>query len=201
MAIISSPITFSSGEVITASDHNTNYSNIYTEFNGNIDNANIKALAGIVDSKLAQITTASKVSGAAITSLASLPASAGIIPVANLGAIYPVGSIYLETTGVNPGTTFGFGTWAAFGVGRVIISAGGGYTSGTTGGAATHTLITAEIPGHTHTISGAPYGGNLGLGTNLDTAGGTSTSSSTGGGTAHNNLQPYIVAYMWNRTA
>ena len=25
--------------------------------------------------------------------------------------------------------------------------------------------------------------------------------SSTGGGAAHNNLQPYIVVYMWRRTA
>ncbi len=42
-------------------------------------------LAGsIADSKLNQITTASKVSGAALTSLASIPAGAGVIPSANL---------------------------------------------------------------------------------------------------------------------
>lgn len=29
----------------------------------------------------------------------------------------------------------------------------------------------------------------------------TGDSGSTGGGTAHNNLQPYIVCYMWKRTA
>ena len=72
MAIISSPITFSAGQTITASDTNTNNANIYTEFNGSIDNANIKALAGIVDTKLAQITTAAKVSGTAITSFDSV---------------------------------------------------------------------------------------------------------------------------------
>lgn len=42
-------------------------------------------LAGsIADSKLSQITTASKVSGTAITGLASLPSGAGVIPAANL---------------------------------------------------------------------------------------------------------------------
>ena len=29
----------------------------------------------------------------------------------------------------------------------------------------------------------------------------TMTTSSTGGGAAHTNVQPYIVAYMWRRTA
>ncbi len=54
---------------------------------GAIVNDDIDAAAGIVDTKLAQITTASKVSGAAITGLASLPAGAGVIPAANLTAI------------------------------------------------------------------------------------------------------------------
>ena len=51
---------------------------------GEIVNADINASAGIVDTKLAQITTAGKVSGAALTSLASIPAGAGVIPAANL---------------------------------------------------------------------------------------------------------------------
>lgn len=48
-----------------------------------ITNAMINSAAAIADSKLAQITTASKVSGAAITSLASVPAGAGVLPSAN----------------------------------------------------------------------------------------------------------------------
>lgn len=51
---------------------------------GEIVNADISASAAIADTKLAQITTAGKVSGAAITSLSSLPAGAGVIPSANL---------------------------------------------------------------------------------------------------------------------
>ena len=53
----------------------------------NVVNADIDAAAAIADSKLAQITTASKVSGAAITGLASLPSGAGVIPVANLTSV------------------------------------------------------------------------------------------------------------------
>ena len=41
-----------------------------------------------------------------------------------LGAVYPVGSTYIETTGVNPATTFGFGTWAAFAPGQLLIGVG-----------------------------------------------------------------------------
>lgn len=58
---------------------------------GEIINADISATAAIADTKLAQITTASKVSGAAITLLTNLPAGAGVIPSANL----PAASVYL----------------------------------------------------------------------------------------------------------
>lgn len=52
-----------------------------------IVNADISAAAAIADSKLAQITTASKVSGAALTSLTSVPSGAGALPTANLPTI------------------------------------------------------------------------------------------------------------------
>lgn len=52
MSIISIPFTFSAGAVIIASQHNTNFSTIYSDYNGNIDNNNIVASAGIVYSKL-----------------------------------------------------------------------------------------------------------------------------------------------------
>lgn len=51
------------------------------DFYALIDSATI---ATIADTDMAQITTASKVSGTAITGLASLPAGAGVIPVANV---------------------------------------------------------------------------------------------------------------------
>lgn len=54
---------------------------------GEIVNADISTSAGIVDTKLATISTAGKVSGAALTSLSSIPVGAGAIPTANLPTI------------------------------------------------------------------------------------------------------------------
>lgn len=48
-----------------------------------ITNAKVAANAAIVDTKLAQITTPSKVSGAAITALSSIPQAAGACSIAN----------------------------------------------------------------------------------------------------------------------
>ena len=76
-ALISKPNTFSAGAVIIASQFNSNFDTIYNDYNGGIQNVNVASNAAIVDTKLAQITTASKVSGAAITGLASLPSGAG----------------------------------------------------------------------------------------------------------------------------
>ena len=71
-----------------------------------------------------------------------------------LQAAYPVGSIYMSTVSTNPNTLFGFGTWVTFGSGRVLISQDGTYSAGSTGGAATATLSTTNLPSHTHTFSG-----------------------------------------------
>lgn len=49
----------------------------------NIRDADINASAAIADTKLATISTASKVDGAALTGLANIPAGAGVLPSAN----------------------------------------------------------------------------------------------------------------------
>lgn len=133
---------------------------------------------------------------------------------ASKSSMYPVGSYYInETDSTNPGTLLGFGTWTAV-QNRTIVGKGSGTfaTAGATGGEENHTLTSDEIPAHTHpyllnlvhsdgTIVTAEY-------VNASLAYGTArrrysdvTSNNTGGGGAHNNMPPYIVAYIWKRTA
>lgn len=45
---------------------------------------------------------------------------------------------------------FGYGTWEAYGAGRVTVGGGSGYSAGSEGGEATHTLTVDEMPRHTH---------------------------------------------------
>ncbi len=126
------------------------------------------------------------------------------------GAIlYPVGSIYTSVVATNPNTLFGFGTWTAFGAGRVPVGLDAGQTEfdtvEETGGAKTHTLSANEMPAHQHGARVVTSATQFGTGANrMDYDGGQDNEayiSSRGGGIAHNNLQPYIVVYMFKRTA
>lgn len=139
-----------------------------------------------------------------------------------LQAVYPVGAIYIETTGTNPATTFGFGTWAAHGSGRTMIGVGTSdqaFAAGATGGESNHTLTSAEMPSHTHVQDAHSHTYNA---QSLDNSAGgsnqpmvkdqtadrtpstnnvTAVNQNTGGGGTHNTLPPYIVTYFWKRTA
>ena len=122
-------------------------------------------------------------------------------------SVYPVGSIYINAgVATNPGTLLGFGTWSAFGSGRVIVGVDSTDTDfdavRETGGAKTHTLTVAQLAAHTHNVTMSTNdtdNDNLSEGNTSGTS--LHPTSSTGGGEAHNNLQPYITAYMWRRTA
>lgn len=119
-----------------------------------------------------------------------------------LKIVYPVGSIYISVVSTNPTTLFG-GTWQQL-QDRFLLGAGSTYANGATGGEATHTLTIDEIPNHNHgiyTTIFAQLSGN-----NIAKSGSTSGSSTkytdnVGGGEAHNNMPPYLVVYMWKRTA
>jgi hypothetical protein len=52
MGTITRGYSYTSGNTITAAENEANETTLYNEFNGNIDNANIKASAGIAESKL-----------------------------------------------------------------------------------------------------------------------------------------------------
>ena len=148
--------------------------------------------------------------------------------------IYPIGSIYLSVNSTSPATLFG-GSWTQL-KDRFLLGAGSTYSSGATGGAATHKLSVAEMPSHAHdtpffnnmTNNGemkSDFIGVFGKGVTASQAlkdtGQTSTmemwwinqtntaegnesaylTSAKGSGSAHNNMPPYLVVYMWKRTA
>jgi len=142
-----------------------------------------------------------------------------------LQALHPVGSIYINATNsTNPGTLLGFGTWTAFGAGRVPV----GFDSSNalfdsaeeTGGSAdavvvshTHTATVTD-PGHSHTLTNYPnnplqagtrdtasaYASGT-QSTNSSTTGITVGISTVGSAATNANYQPYITVYMWKRTA
>jgi hypothetical protein len=129
-----------------------------------------------------------------------------------IDALYAVGDLKFTAVNVNPGTRFAGTTWAAWGSGRGLIGYDAGQTefdtAEKTGGAKTHALQTSEMPAHTHVITsqtattGAATSYEHGtLDTSSAEAEATEVTGSTGGGGAHNNLQPYIVGFMWKRTA
>lgn len=81
-----------------------------------------------------------------------------------LQTLYPVGSVYTNaTSSTNPSSLLGFGTWTAFGAGKVMVGLDSGdatfSTVGNTGGskdaiAVSHThTATSTDAGHSHTLS------------------------------------------------
>ena len=143
-----------------------------------------------------------------LTITGTLSGATGLVTMSD---VYPVGSIYINATNANnPSSLLGFGTWVAFGAGRVPVGIDATQsefdTAEDVGGAKTHTLTTSELPSHTHNqpagISPAPNANDVDVtGGNGATLAANVVTDATGGGSAHNNLQPYIVVYMWKRTA
>ncbi len=150
---------------------------------------------------------------------------------AALQAVYPVGSLYTNAySSANPSASLGFGTWAAFAAGRVMVgldpsdpsfSTLGG-TSGSKDAVVvshTHTGTTSTAAAHQHlspdgqqfitTTPGGIYGGGgaslYPSGSNLTQAAGahnhTFTTDAAGSSGTNANLQPYINVAMWVRTA
>jgi hypothetical protein len=148
---------------------------------------------------------------------------------AALAAIYPVGSIYINAAvSTNPNTLLGFGTWTAFGAGKVIVgldSADALFdTLEETGGSKD-----AVVVSHNHTATsvvtdaGHTHTGEVGTFDTSDNAQGgggrptpkgrttistattgitvATTNASTGVSGTNANVQPFIVVKMWKRTA
>ena len=89
--------------------------------------------------------------------------SAGTLKVGGkslLDLVYPVGAVYMSMTGTPPSVLFG-GTWKAI-EGRFLLAANATYPVTSTGGAASHTLTTEQMPTHSHRVLGYVDAENVG---------------------------------------
>ena len=104
---------------------------------------------------------------------------------------------------------FGYGTWEAYGAGRVTIGVNSGHAIGSEGGEEKHTLISTELP--------SPIQSERNVMNDVNRLGGFGSpiyevSTSTyiaevgkitiaNGNQPHNNMQPYRTVYRWRRIA
>ena len=124
-----------------------------------------------------------------------------------LNYMYPVGSIYISVGSTSPAVLFG-GTWEQI-EDRFLLAKGSTYTTlEATGGEATHTLTTQEMPSHKHVVGQPTSADNISFENGGNTAPAVGMNcvmngetEATGGGQAHNNMPPYLVVNVWKRTA
>jgi hypothetical protein len=163
---------------------------------------------------------------------------------------FPVGSVFIAVVNTNPGTLLGYGTWAAFAAGRMLIGHNAGDTdfdtAEETGGSKTSTALIAHThvqDAHTHvqnahthvqdahshiitsqtaTTGGATSYEHGTLDTSSAEAEATETTATAvavnqnatavnqnatavnqpaGSGNSFSLMNPYIVVFMWKRTA
>jgi microcystin-dependent protein len=217
MAILSKGTDFSTGDQVTAAN-----------LDALVDSATFAA--GAVDDSTTALDSSSpkkiivKSGGIGTTQLADDAVTAAKIAAGALtDVVYPVGSIFTTVTNYADSAAvvnaIGGTTWTAFGAGKVLVGLDASDTdfdtAEETGGAKTVTLTSAQsgVPSHTHTFNSFRIGGstpgfvNLGVGYaqsgQSSAAVSQATNSFTGADAAssHSNVQPYIVVYMWKRTA
>tara|TARA_B100000212_G_scaffold77193_1_gene54713 strand:+ start:60 stop:1517 length:1458 start_codon:yes stop_codon:yes gene_type:complete len=196
---------------------------------GTVSNTEFGHLNGVTSAIQTQFNAISFDSAGLQTQLNALDTAKTTLT-AVFSMIYPVGSIYINAgVSTSPATLMGFGTWSRYGEGKVLVSQSSSDTEfdtlGETGGAKTHTLTEAQLPAHRHflfrnvsvpnigdttsSLSAAHHYDNGSESYRIRKSSSTNAflepditlSGQTGSGSAHNNLQPYIVVYMWRRTA
>ena len=129
------------------------------------------------------------------TNLADGTASSDAAAKGQIQSSWPIGSIFISVVSTNPATLLGFGTWTAFGAGRVLVGLDASDTDfdvvRDTGGSKTHTHST---PAHVHPAGTSVESPAIPITVN-DGSGGSGTTGSS------SNMPPYYTVYMWERTA
>jgi microcystin-dependent protein len=224
MAILSKGTDFTTGDQVTAANLDALVDSA-TFASGAVDNTTT-----ILDSNSPQRIIV-KNEGIGTTQLADDAVTAAKIAAGALtDVVYPVGSIFTTVTNYADSaavvTAIGGTTWTAFGAGRVLVGLDSSDTdfdaAEETGGAKTVTLTSAQsgVPAHAHkfrltsdsTVDSGDTGAIVVSGGGSTVNGVTGDPSNTAGeqiggntaadaASAHTNLQPYIVVYMWKRTA
>lgn len=172
------------------------------------------------------VDTTTPISGVTINGT-SVPLTVNVPSTEILTKVYPVGSIYMSTSNTSPASFLG-GTWESI-QGRFLFGAGANSanttdhygsmsasainrSAGELGGETRHTLTVDEIPSHYHQNlywngsdisfnSGNQNGYYFNWGSKQMGDGRYLTTGTTGSGGTHNNMPPYLVVYMWKRTA
>ena len=126
-----------------------------------------------------------------------------------VNAVYPVGARIEFETDTDPNTLYPWQTWTQR-KGEFAYAYDDSHAIGTTGGEATHTLTTNEMPKHSHYIKLAAGGGYyIGSGNSIPSWNSTATTGyndtsilgNSGDSQAHNNMPPYRAVAVWVRTA
>lgn len=191
---------YSVGDIVGAVDNVTKIA-VKTEIKKKI----VKIKDGRITVDLDTTSGASKVSGSF-----NGEQSSGV----NLEAVFPVGSIYINTISTNPATLFGFGTWQQI-EGQFLLGASSAYPAGSTGGSATHkhttqgaVLTCTQLPGcawctdSTDNSSGIHTffsdGSDVGINALEDNKNQPHDHGDTTNGSS---MPPYIAVNIWQRTA
>jgi hypothetical protein len=116
---------------------------------------------------------------------------------------FPIGAIIMLNSDVSPASIYG-GEWERI-KDRFLIGAGSSYAIGNMGGEATHKLVAAEMPQHSHTAStgwgASTSGSRMQSKRGGSGSGNTFYTESTGGNKAHENMPPYRAVCTWQRIA
>ena len=193
----------------------------------NYDDTQVQADITALQSRATNIETKNNEQDTAIANAQSSAENAlnvanGAVKTADLlNKVYPVGAIYMAVNDTTPASILG-GTWVQL-EDRFLLGCGDTYIPGFTGGEATHKLTVKEMPKHGHKTwsSNSGYSGNtMGPAQGSSKGIGTTEHNATytndywehgttgrlvigleGGSQPHNNMPPYLVVFMWKRTA